>query len=79
MAAQIVSVTVSTSVNNTNPTISDFWNDVKSVLMSAAEDELGLTPGSGEIESGTTVSLVRGDTKTTATCTFKFAGTWTPD
>jgi hypothetical protein len=79
MSTQVVSVTVSTEVNNTNPNVEDFWDKVKSFLMSAAEDELGLTPGSGEVEVGTVVSLVMGETTTAITATFSFAGTWTPD
>ena len=79
MAAQIVNIVVSLSVNNTNNKVESFWDDIKTFLMSAAEDELGLESGSGEIETGTVVSLVRGDTQTTITANFSFAGTWTPD
>jgi hypothetical protein len=79
MSAQVVSVTVSTEVNNTNPNVEDFWDKVKSFLMSAAEDELGLEPGSGTVQTNTVVSLVLGETKSTITATFRFNGIWEPD
>lgn len=78
MAAQVVNIVVSLDVNNTNSKIENFWDDIKTFLMSAAEEALELESGSGIVQTGTVASLVLGETKTTITANFTFNGEWTP-